>query len=109
MFFLEPTRITSSTATCIDNVFCNCDYKEKHIINSLPSDHCGLMVAYSSYLPLLKTQIRFRQTTFRKDINQNGLEFWTAVLRKKKFTNNLIIIFNEFWFLFGSVNINNIK
>lgn len=39
--FLEPTRITSHSATCLDNIFCNCEYMDKAILSDLTSDHCG--------------------------------------------------------------------
>ncbi|XP_052752361.1 uncharacterized protein LOC128200988 [Galleria mellonella] len=48
--FHEPTRVTATSATCLDNVFCNCEYTEKFIINKLPSDHCGQVVKFSSQI-----------------------------------------------------------
>lgn len=58
--FLEPTRITISTATCIDNVFCNCEFIDKDILNCLPSDHCGQIVTFPSVAdaPLVRSQCR---------------------------------------------------
>lgn len=42
--FNEPTRITSSTATCLDNIFLNCEYSDKALIDCLRSDHRGQAV-----------------------------------------------------------------
>lgn len=44
--FSEPTRITASTATCIDNIFCDCGFSNKEIINCLQSDHSGQSVSF---------------------------------------------------------------
>lgn len=44
--FMEPTRITSHSATCLDNVFCNCQHLDKFILNELRSDHCGQKVTF---------------------------------------------------------------
>lgn len=45
--FLEPTRITATTATCIDNIFCNCMPVQKSVISSLTSDHCGQQISFN--------------------------------------------------------------
>ncbi|CAH2094350.1 unnamed protein product [Euphydryas editha] len=45
--FLEPTRITNSTATCIDNIFTDGTPSYSTIINKLPSDHCGQLVGFN--------------------------------------------------------------
>lgn len=46
--FLEPTRITDTSATCLDNIFCNIEVIDKSIINSLKSDHCGQLISYTT-------------------------------------------------------------
>lgn len=61
--FIEPTRVTASSATCIDNIFCNCDYLHKEIVNKLPSDHSGQTITFCAYVPLQKIQIKFRPIT----------------------------------------------
>lgn len=43
--FKEPTRITGTSATCIDNIFCNCEIVEKEIFTKLRSDHTGQIVS----------------------------------------------------------------
>ncbi|CAH2094915.1 unnamed protein product [Euphydryas editha] len=45
--FTEPTRITATSATCIDNIFTNCKPYFKAIINKLSSDHCGQLASFS--------------------------------------------------------------
>ena len=44
--FLEPTRITHCSATCIDNIFTNSIPCKKSIINMLSSDHCGQLASF---------------------------------------------------------------
>ena len=43
----EPTRITATSATCLDNIFCNCVPLQKSIISNLTSDHCGQQISFS--------------------------------------------------------------
>lgn len=57
--FLEATRITDTTATCIDNIFCNFLVNDKRIINKLSSDHRGQLVSFE-----LTTEKRSRKVTF---------------------------------------------
>lgn len=44
--FLEPTRITATSKTCIDNIFTNLTPKNKLIINKLSSDHTGQLATF---------------------------------------------------------------
>ena len=67
--FLEPTRITASSATCIDNIFCDCDPVDKNIINCLTSDHCGQFVKFNVKEDNALTEITYRSITNRK-LNQ---------------------------------------
>lgn len=39
--FNDPTRITATSSSCIDNVFCNCKILYKSTFTCLPSDHAG--------------------------------------------------------------------
>ena len=43
--FNEPTRITANSATCLDNIFCNCELTFKSVIDVLRSDHCGQFIS----------------------------------------------------------------
>lgn len=45
--FLKPTRVTNSSATCIDNIFTNGTPSFSAIINKLHSDHCGQLVSFN--------------------------------------------------------------
>lgn len=45
--FLEPTRITATSATCLDNFFCNCTPQSKSILSNLSSDHCGQKITFN--------------------------------------------------------------
>lgn len=44
--FLEPTRITSTSSTCIDNIFSNLTPTNKLVINKLGSDHSGQLASF---------------------------------------------------------------
>ena len=75
--YCEPTRITSTTATCIDNVFVNCDIIERSIINYLTSDHCGQMVLLPNNVEVKSHVVTYRPITvnriqhFIDNINSN--------------------------------------
>lgn len=58
--FYEPTRITSHSATCLDNVFCNGDHLNKALVCDLTSDHCGQIVEF----PYSKED-KVHKTTYR--------------------------------------------
>lgn len=64
--FLEPTRVTSTSATCIDNIFTNCDYLHKEVVNKLPSDHSGLIVNFDTTTTVQNKEISYRQITKKK-------------------------------------------
>lgn len=66
--FLQPTRITNKTATCIDNVFTNVMPFNCSIISKLDSDHCGQFFCFefnkekssnkfTSYIPITSKRI----------------------------------------------------
>ena len=40
------TWITKTSATVIDNIFVNCNYKKSRVITNDVSDHCGIMTAF---------------------------------------------------------------
>lgn len=44
--FLEPTRITATSATCLDNIFTDIIPTSKSIISQLDSDHCGQLISF---------------------------------------------------------------
>lgn len=44
--FLEPTRITATSKTCLDNIFTNLNPKYKSVINNLSSDHSGQIATF---------------------------------------------------------------
>ncbi|XP_047506792.1 uncharacterized protein LOC125050811 [Pieris napi] len=85
--FMEPTRVTASSATCIDNIFCNCDYLHKEIVNKLPSDHSGQTITFCAYIPVQKIQIRYRPITCK------NLEKLNNTLTSKLCVQN----FNNIW------------
>lgn len=75
--FCEPTRITATSATCIDNVFSNEDAIKKSIINNLSSDHCGQQVSFSG-----KTDEVPRETMCRP-ISEKRLDLFNRNIAKR--------------------------
>lgn len=72
--FFEPTRVTPTSAKCIDNVFSDCDPVQKCIINSLQSDHKGQSVIFpfKNHIKTIKIETR-RITASRLEKYQNVL------------------------------------
>jgi len=75
--FLEPTRITSHSATCLDNIFCNCEYLHKDIFSELPSDHCGQKATFAMNMPKITSKFSCRPIT------QNGLKQFESVVANR--------------------------
>lgn len=78
--FLEPTRITAHSATCIDNIFTDCpvtSISNKCIINKLTSDHCGQMIKIKMFC---KNKSRKKITIRPKSTG-----------RLERFKNNLLL------------------
>ncbi|XP_049868138.1 uncharacterized protein LOC126368285 [Pectinophora gossypiella] len=73
--FMEPTRITETTASCLDNIFCNCDFQDNSILNCFKSDHSGQLVSF----PVLKNVQKIKFST--RPITDNRIE---------KYRNSLI-------------------
>lgn len=101
--FLEPTRVTSSSATCIDNVFCNCEYSSKSIINSLQSDHSGQEVTFPALISTSKAIIQTRPITSGRlekynNILNEKLPVYDYDLRNPNnfYTEFFLIVFKEF-------------
>lgn len=61
--FIDPTRVTDHSATCIDNIFCKCSYIDKSIISSLKSDHTGQSVSLPYKQESMKIDIKSRPIT----------------------------------------------
>ncbi|XP_061727880.1 uncharacterized protein LOC133532992 [Cydia pomonella] len=62
--FMEPTRVTATSATCIDNIFTDIFPTAKNVISKLESDHLGqLMVFEAVRKNTLRKQITFVPVT----------------------------------------------
>lgn len=78
--FMAPTRITTSSATCIDNVFTNCPIREKEIISGVRSDHTAQLVDIIHEVKNIETKIEYRPITknrqklFKNKIKEKLLE-----------------------------------
>lgn len=75
--FEEPTRITATTATCIDNIYCNCDITNKEIFHCLPSDHTGQSALFPCCID------REKITILKRHINSHQIERYKAALNHK--------------------------
>lgn len=75
--FCEPTRITATSATCIDNIFSNKDAISKSVINNLSSDHCGLKASFSG-----KTE-EIPQDTMCRPISEKRLDLFNRKITKQ--------------------------
>lgn len=76
--FLEPTRITATSATCIDNIFTNIKPFSYSVINVLDSDHCGQLVTLPK--ESVKSQ---RKTVNFVPVNKYRLEVFNNNLDQK--------------------------
>lgn len=47
--FKEPTRVTPTSATCLDNIFCNSKVMDKSILNYISSDHSGQKASFEHH------------------------------------------------------------
>lgn len=61
--FLEATRITASSATCLDNIFSSIEPVERVLINCFDSDHCGQKVSFSNGINKTGKEIVYRPIT----------------------------------------------
>lgn len=77
--FLEATRTTDHSATCIDNIFCDCKFQDKAIINCLKSDHSGQIVT------LLEVKIKKsnKSTFMSRPITTHKVESFRVALEHK--------------------------
>lgn len=69
--FEQATRTTSTTATCLDNIFCNCEATNKKNIHCFNSDHSGQKAYFKistekqqeviTYRPITKSRLELFQ------------------------------------------------
>lgn len=64
--FLEPTRITATTSTGIDNIFCKVPILSKSILHQLSSDHTGQYIEIGLEQREDSKEIIFRPITEQK-------------------------------------------
>ncbi|KAJ8704333.1 hypothetical protein PYW08_013057 [Mythimna loreyi] len=65
--FKEATRITPTSASCIDNIFTNCNIKDSSLISGVRSDHTGQLVSFEIVKKLqLGSTAKFRPLTINK-------------------------------------------
>lgn len=61
--FTEPTRVTATSATCIDNIFTDIIPNTKSVISNLESDHLGQLMVFQTLRRNLRKQITFVPVT----------------------------------------------
>jgi hypothetical protein len=72
--FLEPTRIGATSATCLDNIFCNCECFDKKIVNRFNSDHSGQKVTFLTNIQETPQSITYRPITgYRLELFKNEI------------------------------------
>lgn len=64
--FNEPTRITHTSAKCLDNIFLNCDYSDEALIDSLRSDHRGQRVVLYGPSRVTESKVTSRPITQKR-------------------------------------------
>lgn len=73
--FLEPTRTSKTSATCLDNMFTNCKFLEKEQINCFNSDHCGQKLTLESTVEEHPNEFTYRPITdTRIDKFKDGIQ-----------------------------------
>lgn len=95
--FLEPTRISSTTATCIDNIFCNVGCLDHRTIDCLRSDHKGQIITIPFYQPVQTVSIKTRH------VNNTRIEKYIQVLNNKLPIRNYNFYANDFYKEFFTV------
>lgn len=82
--FCEPTRVTSTTSTCLDNVFVNCEILAQKIVHFMRSDHTGQEIV----LPYGKNCIAEMEIVTRPITNHRLQQFNDNLLQKLAQENN---------------------
>lgn len=96
--FIVPTRVTATTATCIDNIYSNIVPLNTCIINKLTSDHSGQLFEFQNILKCKdpkKTICTIPVTYDRLDRFRKKIIFNTPFLRSNQCPNNLYNTFFE--------------
>lgn len=76
--FLEPTRITPTSATCLDNIYTDVVPTHKVIINLIDSDHCGQLIT----IPNVNKKVTKKDITVNPK-TKNRLETFKTKLMSK--------------------------
>lgn len=77
--FYEPTRVTDTSSTCIDNIFSNGKAIDKSITKKLSSDHYGQLASFSlssiieeePQIIMCRPITEFRLDLFNRNIQEN--------------------------------------
>lgn len=86
--FVEPTRVTPTSATCIDNIFCNCKVIEKSIINFVNSDHTGQIAVFEHRHATAPSVFVYRPiTTSRVEKFKGNVEHKVSLMQAGKNSN----------------------
>lgn len=100
--FLEPTRVTDNTATCLDNIFGNFEVRSKKVFDCLGSDHYGQQITFEC------KEVNTVHTVRCRPLTENRKEYFKQNIKKQlalnephndpntDFENLFTIINNEF-------------
>lgn len=97
--FMEPTRVTATSATCIDNIFTDIFPTNKSVISKLESDHLGQLIVFETLRKnVVKKQITFVPvTTGRVERMKQSLAQALPFLSSDMSPNNM---YNSFFHTF---------
>lgn len=108
MNFNQPTRITKSSATCIDNVFTNFETHSSQIIEPGLSDHTAQIVHFS--IPVIKSEIKsiiysrkFHKHNIDTFNNLLNNQDWSPVLADPKHHRSDLDIVNANYNTFSNI------
>lgn len=94
--FMEPSRITSSSRTLIDNIFSNVNDFKSFTFQPHLSDHMGQIISYNVNTVQEKIEKITRRTTKRSNINQLKSVLQEEIWEISKHTSAKTA-FDEFW------------
>ena len=86
--FCEPTRTTSTTATCLDNIFTDGNVSEKSKINFIKSDHEGQLARFEhQHAPLSKNIVCRPITNYRLEKFKENIDNKVPLLEPRNDVN----------------------
>lgn len=85
--FCTPTRVTSTTSSCLDNIFCNCDILNQNIVKNIQSDHYGQEIVIPYKVLSTRIEIKTRLITQNR-LQQFNENVFNQLLHKEAVVSN---------------------